>query len=431
MNPPIASSEIQPENHPIPARWLPVWSVVAAFGTYFCMYAFRKPFTAAGFEGMTYGGLGFKTILVTSQVFGYMISKFIGVKVVSELNPEHRSRGILALILAAQLSLILFAVIPAPYNAVMLFFNGLSLGMVFGLVVGFLEGRRNTEALTAGLCASFILADGMTKSVGGYLMKMGVDQISMPAVAGLLFLVPVFFFVWMLSKIPAPSAEDQKARNHRPPMNRNDRREFFRKYSAGLIPLMICYLLITVLRSIRADFATELWKDLGTTGQPSVFTRSEFYVTLFVMLSSGLFILIQNNRLAFFLALANSMIGSLLIIIATIGWHQGLIRDGFTLMVLLGLGLYLPYVSVHTTIFERFLAMTRDKGNIGYLMYLADAFGYLGYVAVMICRNYFGPPNQLLNFFLITCIVLGAISLLCLTISMIAFRKIKVVPAPV
>jgi hypothetical protein len=235
----------------------------------------------------------------------------------------------------------------------------------------------------------------------------------------------------MLSKIPAPSAEDQKARNHRPPMNRNDRREFFRKYSAGLIPLMICYLLITVLRSIRADFATELWKDLGTTGQPSVFTRSEFYVTLFVMLSSGLFILIQNNRLAFFLALANSMIGSLLIIIATIGWHQGLIRDGFTLMVLLGLGLYLPYVSVHTTIFERFLAMTRDKGNIGYLMYLADAFGYLGYVAVMICRNYFGPPNQLLNFFLITCIVLGAISLLCLAISMIAFRKIKVVPAPV
>jgi hypothetical protein len=125
------------------------------------------------------------------------------------------------------------------------------------------------------------------------------------------------------------------------------------------------------------------------------------------------------------------MIGSLLIIIATIGWHQGLIRDGFTLMVLLGLGLYLPYVSVHTTIFERFLAMTRDKGNIGYLMYLADAFGYLGYVAVMICRNYFGPPNQLLNFFLITCIVLGAISLLCLAISMIAFRKIKVVPAPV
>lgn len=431
MYPPIASSEIQPEKLPVPARWLPVWSVVAAFGTYFCMYALRKPFTAAGYEGMTYGGLGFKTILVTSQVFGYMISKFIGVKVISELKPEHRAKGILVLILGAELSLILFAVTPVPYNAIFLFLNGLHLGMVFGLVMGFLEGRRNTEALTAGLCASFILADGMTKSVGGYLMKMGVDQISMPAVAGLLFLGPIFLFVWMLSKIPAPSPEDQKARNNRPPMNRNDRREFFWKYASGLIPLMVCYLLITVLRSIRADFATELWKDLGTTGQPAVFTRSEFYVTLFVMLSSGLFILIQNNRIAFFFSLANSMIGSLLIIIAAIGWHQGLIQDGFTLMVLLGLGLYLPYVAVHTTVFERFLAMTRDKGNIGYLMYLADAFGYLGYVAVMICRNYFGPPDQLLNFFLITCMILGFISLVCLGICMITFRKIKVDPAPV
>ena len=53
-------------------------------------------------------------------------------------------------------------------------------------------------------------------------------------------------------------------------------------------------------------------------------------------------------------------------------------------MVLHGLGLYLPYVAVHTTIFERLIAMTRDRGNIGYLMYLADAFGYLGYVVVML-----------------------------------------------
>ena len=28
-----------------------VWCIVAAFSTYFCMYAFRKPFTAGTFEG--------------------------------------------------------------------------------------------------------------------------------------------------------------------------------------------------------------------------------------------------------------------------------------------------------------------------------------------------------------------------------------------
>ena len=36
---------------------------------------------------------------------------------------------------------------------VWLFVNGLPLGMVFGLVIGFLEGRKVTEALSAGpLC---------------------------------------------------------------------------------------------------------------------------------------------------------------------------------------------------------------------------------------------------------------------------------------
>ncbi len=84
-----------------------------------------------------------------------------------------------------------------------MFLNGLSLGMVFGLVIGFLEGRRMTEALTAGLCASFILADGATKSVGTWLLDRGIGEGWMPGVAGLIFFPPLLLFVWMLSKIPA------------------------------------------------------------------------------------------------------------------------------------------------------------------------------------------------------------------------------------
>jgi hypothetical protein len=405
-------------------RWLPIWSVVAAFGAYFCMYAFRKPFTAAGFADQSFGSVGFKTILVTSQVFGYMTAKFIGIKVISEIQPHRRPIGILAMILGAELSLILFAVTSAPGSALMLFFNGLNLGMVFGLVLGFLEGRKQTEALTAGLCASFILADGMTKSAGSYLLQAGVSETAMPALTGLAFLPPTLLFVWMLSKIPAPNHDDREARSERTQMTREDRVRFVRKYAGGLVPLMFCYLFVTILRSIRADFAPELWKDLGTTGQPAVFTRSELLVTLGVMLSSGLSIYIRDNRRAFFLSLFNSIVGLAIILAAVFAWLAQAVT-GFTLMVLVGFGLYLPYVSVHTTVFERFLAMTRDKGNIGFLMYLADSFGYLGYVAVMLTRNYFGAPDDFLDFYLSTCIVLGIASIACLVISMSAFRKIR------
>jgi hypothetical protein len=56
---------------------------------------------------------------------------------------------------------------------------------------------------------------------------------------------------------------------------------------------------------------------------------------------------------------------------------------------------------------ERLMAMTRDRGNIGYRMYLADAFGYLGYAAGDLGRGVVGgvdvPP-----FFLI-CLGLVAV----------------------
>jgi hypothetical protein len=104
-----------------------------------------------------------------------------------------------------------------------MFVNGLSLGMVFGLVVGFLEGRRITEALTAALCASFILADGLTKSAGTWLLELGIAERWMPAMAGLLILAPLLTFVWMLSRINSPDHNDIALRSARAAMSAADR----------------------------------------------------------------------------------------------------------------------------------------------------------------------------------------------------------------
>jgi len=121
---------------------LTIWCIVAAFGAYFCMYGFRKPFTAAEYGDASYGSIGYKTILVTAQVLGYTLAKFIGIKVIAEMPPRKRIVWFGGLIVSAELSLLLLAVTPAPFNAIWLFSNGLALGMVFGLVLGFLEGRR-------------------------------------------------------------------------------------------------------------------------------------------------------------------------------------------------------------------------------------------------------------------------------------------------
>ena len=232
-------------SHPL---FLIAWCVVASFGTYACMYGFRKPFTAAAYETAPFAA-GMKASLVSAQVIGYMLSKFIGIKVISEMPAHRRAMVLLGLIAVAEFALVLFAVVPPPYNMACLFLNGLPLGMVFGLVLGFLEGRNLTEAFVAGLCASFIIASGVVKSVGAWLLQGGVSEAWMPATAGLIFLLPLFGFGWMVGQIRRPSEQDINARAAREPMTREDRWQWIRKHWLGLGCIVGGFVLITVLRA--------------------------------------------------------------------------------------------------------------------------------------------------------------------------------------
>jgi hypothetical protein len=367
------------------------------------MYAYRKPFTAGTYSDFALAGVSYKTVLVIAQVLGYTLSKFLGIKVVAEVKPHRRVVLLLALIAAAQVALLLFGLIPPPFNFICLFLNGLPLGMVFGLMLGFLEGRRHTEALAAGLCTSFILADGVTKSAGSYVLnelrECGVSEFWMPFTTGLLFAPPLLGFTWMLTRVPGPSPDDIAARTQRKPMSGSERWHFFRRYAIGLTLVVLVFLLITILRSVRADFAPEIWGGLQVTVDPSVFARSETVVAAGILILNGSVVFISDNRRAFFVALLLAVAGAILIG-TTLGGLQAGMLSPFAFMVLHGVGLYLPYIAVHTTIFERLIAMTRDRGNIGYLMYLADSFGYLGYVVVLLARNLIAPTENFLSFFI-------------------------------
>lgn len=356
-------------------------ATAAAFGTYFAMYGFRKPFTAATYDGETVFGADLKTVLVTAQVLGYTVSKFVGIRVVSQLPAPRRATCLLLLVGFAELALLGFALVPAPWNALCLFANGLPLGMVFGLVLGFLEGRRLTEAMTAGLCASFILASGVVKSVGALLLAQGVPEAWMPVAAGAVFALPLVGCVLLLERVPPPDAADVAARRERAPMTAADRRRFFRRHGIGLSLLVFAYLLLTVLRSLRDDFAPELWRALGRDAVPAEFAQTELLVAGAVLAATAATVVVRDNRRAFAAAIATATLG--LLAVAGLLSFDGLDRAPFAYMTLLGVGLYVPYVVVHTTVFERLVAMTDDKGNLGFLMYLADAFGYLGYVGVM------------------------------------------------
>jgi len=386
-------------------------AAAAAFSTYFCMYAFRKPFTAATFEGQEAFGFAFKATLVISQLLGYMFSKVIGIKVISEMRGQWRAVAIIGLILTAEAALVGFAFAPAPIQVALMFVNGLPLGMVFGLVLAYLEGRRQTEALSAALCASFIAASGVVKSVGRWLIEdIGVSENRMPMLTGLIFLPLLLVSVWVLQATPPPDEADRRLRSERKAMDQTDRRRFLAAYWPGLSLLVFVYAALTVIRTIRDDFGVELWRDMGVSETPSVFAKTETLVASCVTALNALAICIRRNLTAIRLT-AVMMCGAFAVVAAsTVLQVTGRISP-FGYMAACGVGLYVPYVAFHTTVFERLIAASKRPCNLGFLMYLADAVGYLGYAIVIVLKTTSVSPATVLPFFRWTSLSVAAVSI--------------------
>ena len=347
-----------------PRRWLaraptPVFVLYAglmSFGAYFAMYAFRKPFTVASFADAAPVIVQYKIALVIAQVFGYALSKVAGIKIISETPPQRRAMGILLLIGIAELALVLFALIPAPLNIICMLANGLALGMIWGLVFGFLEGRRTSELLGAMLCASFILSSGVVKSAGESLMlHHWASEYWMPATTGILFAPLLLICVFGLAVLPPPSAEDERLRVVRAPMDGAARRSMFAAFAPGLIGLIVIYVGLTALRDFRDNFAVEIWNGLGFKDDAAIFTYSEVPVAIIVLVTLALVMFVRDNRHAF---LANLLLVALGLMIAggcSLAFQHHLIGPVWW-MIALGAGLYLAYTPFNALLFDRFIA---------------------------------------------------------------------------
>lgn len=383
--------------------------IAAALITYMSMYAFRKPLSAATFEGLTYWGMDYKIIALISQVIGYTCSKFLGIRIVSSMKPGQRIRYILGLVGAAWIALFFFAWTPQPYNVLLLVINGLPLGMIFGIVISFLEGRRNTELLGAGLCISFITASGIVKSVGQFLIvHLGVSDFWMPFLTGLVFVPLLLLGVWLLGKIPPPTEEDKALRSERTPMTKVERRKFIHDFSVGVVLAVLTYATLTVYRGLRDNFTVELWAQMGYEGNSGILAYTEICIALLVLFFIANMIRVINNRKAFYGNIGFFIGSGLLLFFSTWAFSEGRLSPVWW-MILSGFGLYLCYACFHTMFFERWIALFRYSSNIGFLICVSDSFGYLGSVGVLVYKNFFNYDVDWLAFIKVAAYISGSL----------------------
>ena len=398
----------------------------AAFGTYFCMYAFRKPFSVATFEGMAFMGVDYKILLVIAQVLGYALSKFVGIKVISELKPNRRLFYLISLIVLAEISLLLFAWVPAPYNIPLMFLNGFPLGMIWGIVFSYIEGRRFTDILGVVLSASFIVSSGVVKSVGLFVMNSwGISEFWMPSVTGALFFIPLLICSYLLQNVPPPTEEDIANRTERIPMTATDRKNLVKKFIFPLLIIVLFYTFLTAFRDFRDNFARELWDSIGYQGDASVFSTSEIIIAIVVLLIIGAIFYIKDNFKALLTYHVLLILGTVVLAASTFMFQMGIL-DPFFWMVCTGFGLYICYVPFNCLFFDRFIATFKVKGNSGFLIYIADSFGYIGSVFVLLYKN-FGQANvSWLNFFVYgtyAVALIGICSTIILFVHFVSRRK--------
>ena len=396
---------------------------IAAFGTYSCMYAFRKAFAAGTYSGEAFLGVSYKMWLIIAQVLGYMLSKFIGIRYVSGMRHEHRSRSLLTLIACSWVSLLGFALVPAPYNILFLFLNGIPLGMIWGLVFSYLEGRKNTELMGAIMSVSLVFASGFVKTVGRFLLQeYHVQEYWMPFVTGLIFVLPLCLFVGLLQQIPPPTEEDKALRTERKPMSRTDQRRFIADFRPGIILIVLIYLLLTIARDMRDNFEVEIWSDLGFGGQPGIFTRTDFPIALCVLVMMAVLIRVKDNLRAFMLIHYMILSGLLTVLLATLLFDNGYI-GAISWMSFAGLGLFMAYIPYNCIYFERLIASFRYTSNVGFVMYIADATGYLGTVSILLVKQFTSLQVSWLHFFKSSLVAVAILGIICVWLSLVYFRK--------
>jgi hypothetical protein len=407
----------------------------AAFATYFCMYAYRKPFAAAKFADLKFLGTGvdLKTAFVISQIVGYTLSKYLGIKICSEATRQHRAGLLMGLIVIAEAALALFAVLPPNLKVLAIFFNGLPLGMVWGLVVWYLEGRRTSELLLAGLSCSFIVSSGMVKDVGRFLMSAGgVSESWMPFVTGAIFLPLFLGSVWLLNQLPLPSAADVAARVEREPMDGAQRVAFLRRFLLGLVLLLVVYFFLTAYRDFRDNFAVEILDELGYAQRATILTQTELVVAFGVMGGLAALNLVRDNRRGLVGAFALMASGLVLMGLGTVLLDAGLI-SGFWWMIAVGLGVYLAYVPYGSVLFDRLIASSGVVGTAVFGIYVADAIGYTGSAGVQIYKDLAQTEMSRFGFLRLFSYVLagfGSLLLVGSCVSLLRQRRPVAVPEP-
>ena len=119
-----------------------------------------------------------------------------------------------------------------------------------------------------------------------------------------------------------------------------------------------------------------------------------------VLVTLSLVMFIRDNRRAFLANLGLVAAGLVVAGGSPLAFQAHLIGP-VAWMIALGAGLYLAYTPFNALLFDRFVAASGRAGTAGFLIYVADACGYMSSVALLVFRNFIGVQISWVGFLLV------------------------------
>lgn len=300
-----------------------------------------------------------------------MSSKFIGIKVTSESKGK-QDYILVLLCFVAELTLILFGILGtyAPdWSFIAMFLNGLPLGMVWGLVVSYYEGRAGADFMMVCLCLSFIIGSGAVKDVALALLDAGYSQFWVPAIEGAIFSVLWLACIIGLNQLPPPSKLDEKERGERISMDHQKRLNYYLAFWPGLLALWLGAMCLTAYRDYRDSFAVEIIEDMGYDAVPGTLSKTESIIAGVLLIPVASLVFIKNNVRSFGISLSFLIAGAV-ILLASVSIYMASSYDGITYYTISGLGSYLGYVPYNSVLYERLIGSLRKPCTVSYLVSL-------------------------------------------------------------
>jgi Family of unknown function (DUF5690) len=144
----------------------------------------------------------------------------------------------------------------------------------------------------------------------------------------------------------------------------------------------------------------------------------------------GCLSLIRSNLKGFWAVQWLIALGLLLIGTSTLLFQLKLLTP-FWWILLVGMGLFLAYIPMQVALFERMIAIFKIKANAGFFVYICDAIGYLGSVALLLYKEFFMKDLSWARVLMRFSYVLTGTCLLFLVLAAIFFNRKAGVKGPI